>query len=273
SATRIAGGVLVAASTDRSSYQADGSQAPAGTVIAAIDDDGSVRWVRCLDRTAQVSGAQGSVGYVTLEWETYQEAATLHTIDLADGTLGDEVTELPGQLTPLPYPTWVQPGETLAYYSAAGKLLWSDDNFVHLGGESWNARDVGSIVLAVGCPADQVDYNTDSGCRTPMMRGYRSRDGRVLWERPGMFWLSLGLGGFAIVSDTDGEDRMIDTKTGDDIPGQTWSYEVGFPQGCCADWSTWSHISGGIVITSFDNTLRVYYPQSAGVTPHTVVLP
>ena len=271
SATRIPGGVLVAASTDRTGYPAGGSMAPAGTVLAAIDDDGSVRWLRCLDRTAQLSGVLDSNGLITLDWENYDTAA-MRTINLADGAIANEVVEL--ESSPFVVTAeWVGLAQTLGYRSADGELLWQDTGLAHYGGEAQNLIDIGEVLVVSGCPTSELDPAGEFGCRAPLLRAYRSKDGQVLWERPGAFRLSLASGEFAIVSTTDGEYRMIDAKEGDDIPGQSWSADTGFPQGCCADLQTWSRAEGGVVISSQGSTIRVYYPIDAGVTPHTVVLP
>jgi hypothetical protein len=67
---------------------------------------------------------------------------------------------------------------------------------------------------------------------------------------------------------------MIDTTTGAPIDGQHWDDPTTFEYECCGG-GDFVHVSraGAVVTAVNERRITVWYPASAGLTPHTLSLP
>ncbi|MDO8391361.1 MAG: hypothetical protein Q7V57_12830 [Actinomycetota bacterium] len=278
----IPGGVLIAANA------ADVETRPTkaeGAMLAAVDLDGGVRWVRCLSGTWHVHRwalADEEHAYAV----NYPHAEAMdreaHLLSLADGTISDVV--VPAPLEP-PYPDLPRLQSALEagieYRGEDGEVAWRDTDLVDVGLEGQWSVIAGDVALYGGCR-----QGTDCDGIT---RAYETTTGRVLWEKPGLHRFGPVADGFALVrsyvfpqpgAEDVGWWSMIDMATGTDVPGQQWPVAgLEFDQGCCGDPRTFTLTTGGVVVHSgyvgwFQPTeVRVYYPIDANLEPHKVDLP
>lgn len=282
-AVRIPGGVLVSASTEAPYPMNFGSPPSMGMMVAAIDLDGEVRWVRCFDRPGGIAAAAPSTEAPTSAYVVFTEpgdesSTEAHKLDLADGTVDKEILTLPPSVGSGSGPAVEYSADAatvLRATAADGSTLWEDRTIVHPGREADPTKDAGDVVVVVGCLADAS--GSAAGCATEVMRGYREADGKVLWERAGAFTLSVAGDGVALVSELDpaGDSpwTMIDASSGKNVPGQTFSGGVGFFPSCCADTSRGVFLTGGVVIAYAGGVVNAWYPADAGIDPHQISLP
>lgn len=287
-AFRIPGGVLVTASTsDEPTFP---PPARAG-MVAAIDFDGEVRWVRCFDQIVQIR-------QLTPFDEQPTELAVVlgsgsddgpidyqaRVLSLADGSLGatTDVPEWPPYQPTSPEVTFFLPDGMLADgllgRAADGTVLWTDRTIAEPGGEGQFVVSGNTVSVVIGCLTAGGLGNGPMGCAHHVLRGYNPSDGTVIWERAGRFNLSRVVDdGFAIVWDVD-DDRstwlMIDTSTGQDVPGQSWTGISGFSDGCCGEIGYYyARHAGGVVIAAAGDVITVWFPEGTGIGPSEISLP
>ena len=279
---RVPGGVLVAGSVAAPGFQDPGFEA---SIVMAVDHDGSVRWVRCLDSTVTVQSysiEQGLIVVADLEPPHHKEYLP---VNLADGTIGEAVAAPPAPAVVDPN-VGVNPWESddfhFQFLDADGGVVWEDLSLgdqMSYEGSFWSTRDGVTVISGVLLPRP-------AELQTAVTRGYRTRDGRLLWERPSLNVMGPHQDGYILVHSVDINDvgssaaiwLMLDASTGEPVPGQEWTEFNTFAAGCCDDRLTVTAVAGGVVLHSDGDhenptTIRVYYPIDAGVTPQSVDVP
>lgn len=245
-AFRVRNGVLV-------TLRAPRDVAAPGSVVASVDYDGTLRWVRCFDEDVVVwpRDVDGQRGAAIRRGDLWSALA------IEDGTVGDAVEEPP---TP-PNRPWSLPSR------------WPDPAFTEPDWKGFTAGVGGDVLVALGCT--QPDASAPNGCASTVLRGYRRADRQLLWERTGVVDVAVVEGTRAIIryapDGGDGAWYMIRTEDGSAIDGQVWPAAT-FPEGCCRA-SAWTRVDGGIVAVRNARTLSVYLPIDAQATPATASLP
>ncbi len=282
SMARIDGGVMVSgtAATVGSGYNP-----PEASIVLAVDHDGSVRWVRCLDSTVSVQAYTDELGLIVVYPDPSDRGTKEYLpVDLVDGSIGaavqapptPEVPDLSAGVNP-----WESSDGHFQFLDASGNVVWEDPTLgdaMHEG-TYWSSRDGVTIISGIALPSGGENL-------VGLTRGYQTTDGRVLWEHPSLHVIGPHDNGYILVHSVDinmvdssaAVWLMLDARTGEAIPGQEWTEFNTFATGCCDDRLIITFADGGVVLHSdgdleHPTTIRVYYPIDAGVTPHTVVLP
>jgi len=274
---RIAGGIVVAGS--KVVRNSDGDAAAEGSVVVAVDHDGSVRWMRCLSHPATVSAYTADAVLLHM----WQGDDTSRAVDLpmsvVDGSFGDNVAP-PATPRAARWVTTDSPDNHYRLMASGNAVLWEDTTLFpceYSEERYWSAGD--DVTILSGCTGGAYP----DGLGTRVTRGYDTATGRKLWQIDGWYLPGLVADGFALMRSTvpsgaagDNYWVMVDATTGRAVNGQRWNDPTTFDRGCCDDTYTLTQLAGGLVLHSsqgFDGTIiSVYYPIAAGVTPHTVDL-
>jgi len=288
---RIPGGVLIAVSA-----LLDGdAEVYSETLLAAVNADGTTRWVRCFaDSYTPIFDPANDANTVTIEGDG-KTGKIYRRIALADGGVspllqGYTPANQPGTTEPDYQATgddgtayrYVDDGTGLSVFTAtssSGDVLWQVPSLAATSspGQTFESRMLSdTVVLTIGCTKPDPDGNWNSDACSMGMTAVNTSDGTILWH-------TLTSGGVAAMSDQyavmrnppqqDGW-KMINLSTGEVVSGQEWSENRSF------DATTeqlfhdgFTVIDGGVVITTTGSEVRVWYPATAGVSPHTVNLP
>jgi len=288
---RIPGGVLVAVSAlvdvDAETYSE--------TLLAAVDADGTTRWVRCFaDAYTPIFDPANDANTITIEGGGKTGRIYRH-VSLADGG----VSPLLQGYTPAGQPgraygeddatgddgtvyTYVRDGSTLGAFTAtssSGDVLWQVPSLTGTSspGQTFLSRMLSdTVVLTIGCTKPGADGDWSSESCGMGMSAVNTTDGTILWQ-------TLTSGGvaalddrYAIVRDPVPQDgwRMIDLSTGEVVPGQVWSDGKSFNATMEQMFhESFTVLDGGVVIVTIGSQVRVWYPAAAGTSPHTVNLP
>lgn len=233
-----------------------------GGMLAAVSDGGTVRWVRCTSALIEVRASASAADRPTTALVHFMQAdgktpGEWRTVSLADGVIGD-VVDSPAPLDD-------------------GTAGWSDPTAQRPPLEGSFARGGDGLVVASVCAGEMT--GGDPPCAA-QLRGYDAAYHTVLWERPGLFNVSVVAGGYALVRQfvQGGNDDepwvMIDARTGEPVPGQEWPGGRQFTIGCCGDIGYYDVlVDGGVALVLAGTHIDIWYPADAGVAPHTIVLP
>lgn len=233
SVSRIPGGTLIrltSAATEQ------------GQIVVVVDDDGSIRWRRCIpDIYGWSSVVDGAAGVAHLqvypmttneqEWWTFDLATGEHDIG--------EPQELPAEW---PEPeiafTGDWPDQALRRVGTDGTERWRRDDLIDPGDEGFRVAGSGidgHPVLVRACIGDR-----DQGgqCRRGLL-GLDGDDGSTVWQLDDDFGVSLIADGYAIVTDPDGPGstyQLIDLDTGARVPDGISGAPGAFLAECCGGY-------------------------------------
>ena len=281
---RIPGGVLVAASA----LLDDGTYSE--TLLAAVDADGTTRWVRCFANAYRpIFDPANNAGTVTIEGDG-KTGKIYRRIGLVDGS----VSPLLSGYSPSPPPA--EPpansdGTTYAFAddgtgtsvltatSKSGDVLWTAPELQAAGSlaQSFATRVLSDgVVLAIGCTKPGSNGNLSEAACGMRLVGVRASDGTILWQHATTGAVPVLEGNLAIVSDSIDEPSwsMIDTTTGELVPGQHWADPASFTVPAEQEYMTdLTFNDGGVVVVTHTGMITVWYPKAAGLAPHAVNLP
>ncbi len=172
--------------------------------------------------------------------------------------------------------------QPLTGHNATGSVRWTKARVRSAGYEGSAMVADGPITVVAICK------HADVNCTSLELDGVETATGKVAWTLPGFRQLGAIGDGYALINDSAAIDPnpngpgtltpgwiMIDTRTGKQVADdQHWSDSSLFVQGCCADYSSWVHRFGGVVVAQNVDMLRVWLPRDT--TPskeHALSLP
>lgn len=266
--------------------RAPATSATPKSLVAAVDLDGDVRWVRCFDEAVDVRTLGGTPAGAAI-----RGSGAWLTLDPATGEVGGAVAE------PDPPVPAVVPAEA-----------WPDESLAPIEWDGFRSGVDGDIVVALGCMT--IDPAAPNGCAAPVLRGYAASGvapatattappptttapaGPVitvpalpttpsptgpllLWQRDDVTDVIALRDGFALISYAPeggtGSWYLVRVDTGDAVAGQAWGPDR-FPGSCCeSDASV--RLDGGVLIVR-DGDVMTVWPAGADVAaPATATVP
>ena len=242
SAVRVAGGVVATVTADPA--------APfEGAIVARIDLDGTVRWVRCFPTAVTVRAADAATVAGSLAIGT---TAGWSDLSLADGSVGDVLAAEPAVAPASPFG---DPGTT---------ATWPDPALATIPGEAFTASGTGGMTVVLGC----LVAPTATGCDQPVLRGYNAADNALIWERVGVSDVAAVRSGFVLFRyATPGAEPawyMINAGDGTAVEGQIWP---------AASFSGTGSLFGGVLTDVTGGVLSVWSPAAAAIPAASVALP
>lgn len=279
SLTRVPGGLFISL---HGYSPAAGSQ----SIVAVVDDSGSVRWRRCLtDLTGWLSVLDTQRGVIDVEVTPSGATDTVWwAFDLLTGESQVETERPADDLAAAAMARYAQPdvefdladppGATrLRRVDATGKVLWRRDDLYGNVGEGFrtgasqsNGTDQVTVVFAcVGQPIDPNATFTEERCPYALV-GVGTRDGRTRWQLDGFYMVSLVADGYAIITEnpTNGaSSQLLDVFTGQIVTDGISSAPNSFLEECCGgdDWNR-VEADGAVAWTVALDVLDVWYPAN-----------
>ncbi len=223
------------------------SPSPEHQVVAVVNDDGSIRWRRCLpDSSGWLSNVDGEAGVAHLKvYPTATQAEEWWTFDLATGNhvasdrppAGVEATEPP----PAEIGFFFDPASShLRRVGSDDAQRWERVDLADTPGEGfrvdaeWPKRS-GQPALVRACLAATVDPEGEGYCDYALL-GIDPDDGSTVWQLDGNYGVSLVADGYAIVTDPGGPEstyQLIDLRTGERVPDGISDAPGAFLAECC----------------------------------------
>jgi DNA-directed RNA polymerase specialized sigma24 family protein len=248
SVLRVAGGVLVTARAG----ELDGE-----SMVARIDADGTVRWVRCFADTAVVRGLSGAALADAAAIQFPGAGSTWQELSLVDGSPGAEVAE-----PPLP-----------AVTATGDPVPWPDPALATLPGEAFTAGGTNGVTVVLGCAALAAD---GVNCDRVVLAAYNTTDNSLLWTRDGVSDVAIVRDGYAVIA--YGEPGaapwyMVSVTDGAAIDGQVWADPATFATGSDAATTSAIEVFGGVVARSANGSVSIWYPAAAGIETAAVTVP
>jgi hypothetical protein len=159
---------------------------------------------------------------------------------------------------------------------ASGTVLWRRDDITSEPHEGFRTGQSGYVTIAIAC----VGTYTDFQCDAPALVGVASDTGDTLWLLDGQRAVVAVGNGYALVTDEAPDPStlapwiLIDTNTGQPIPGQRWDDPATFEQECCGG-EEFRFVSrdGGVLVAGHETQLAIWYPADSGLTQHELALP
>jgi hypothetical protein len=166
--------------------------------------------------------------------------------------------------------------QVLAAFDGTGDLLWRRDDLLAVPAEGFSLALSDGVVLARVCTEPPSDDGMDF-CPGPKMVAVDAMTGRTLWERKQWWSASVVADGRAFLNGPyDGTGlggpvpwEIVDLRSGERVGQRTWTEPWRFSIGCCDEPArvAWN---GGVVVSSNEDTLELWYPE-ARTTPLVVV--
>jgi hypothetical protein len=165
--------------------------------------------------------------------------------------------------------------EGLRAVDGTGAVLWTNprvrEAFFAEGFGGARSGDVTVVAACVAMDASNADCD-------PSIVGVRSADGVIVWTLAGARMVSVVADGYALVDDvgSSGFRRwiLIDTDSGEAVPGQAWDDPAAFLQLCCDGGE---HIrvyrEGGVLAAVNQGRVALWFPEAAGLPSATASLP
>ncbi len=158
------------------------------------------------------------------------------------------------------------PFSALHAVDAQGRERWRRDDLLAPPREGFHLALDSDVVLVSAC--SQIDLTADVPCSGERFVAVDARTGRTLWDRPGIWALSVIGDGVAMVAgpptgvaDAAQPDwMMISLSTGRPVSARTWADPWRFSVGCC-DEPARVYRSGGVVFTVDSETVEMWYPE------------
>jgi hypothetical protein len=248
SVLRVAGGVLVTARAGELAGE---------SMVARIDADGTVRWVRCFADTAFVRGLSGAPLADGVAIQFPDVGPTWQELSLVDGALGAEVAE-----PPLP-----------AVAATGDPVPWPDPALATLPGETFTAGGTNGVTVVLGCAALAAD---GVNCDQVVLRAYSTADSSLLWTRDGVSDVAIVRDGYAVIAyGAPGVAPwyMVSVADGAAIEGQVWADPATFATGADAGTTAAIEVAGGVVARSADGSVSIWYPAAGAIGTASVSVP
>ena len=164
----------------------------------------------------------------------------------------------------------------------SGDQLWAATDFHGIGREGFRWAIADDVVVAVRC----AEWDTMGVCTwvddeppAEELVAFDLETGVELWSTPGGRALTAVAGNTALATARAGEVGLsadgyvlLDLTTGDAVPGATWP-AGSFDEGCCGE-GEYLHVSrtGGVVVATDMDHVRVWYPPELTTPTVTVDL-
>lgn len=245
-----------------------------GLVVAVVDDDGSVRWRRCVEGlygVASVVDAAAGLAHVQL-FPADGDVGAWWTFDLASGERTED-TDAPAGSVPDEEPqelrfTYEDQRAVLQRVASDGTEVWRRADLFDPGDEGFrihvSSPESGHPMLVRACTTDPAaSAEVGAGCEQALL-GLDPADGRTIWQLDGNYGVSLVADGYAIATDPDGPPstyQLIDLDTGSRVPGGVSAAPGAFLSECCGGGDYNRVERGGAVAMSVaTDWLDVWFP-------------
>jgi hypothetical protein len=150
-----------------------------------------------------------------------------------------------------------------------GNVVWRNESVTSGDiGEGFRSAVDGDLTVVASCLGT---YDLQTGCPNQGLVGVRNQDGAVLWQLPGRPGVAAIGDGHALVVGPvgplpDGTTgvagwSMIDTSTGQDIPGQRWTDTATFEIECCGGDAAVTR-DGAILAAINNGRVTLWFPAS-----------
>jgi hypothetical protein len=253
-------------------------------IVAIVDDNGSVRWRRCLDDVYGWASAldveRGVIdvevapsGQTTTEWWAF---------DLLTGESRVETERSADELTAalmerfgepdVEYNLADPPGTArLQRVDSSGKVLWRRDDVFEPFGEGFRtsvnqSNGTDQVTLVFGCvgqPIDPSATNMDERCPFALL-GIGTKNGQTRWQLDGSYMVPLVADGYAIITPIPTEhasSQLLDVFTGKVVAGGISPEPGAFLSECCGGYDYNRVQADGAVAWTVDfDVLNVWYP-------------
>lgn len=264
--------------------------------MAVVDDNGSVRWRRCLvDMSGWASVVDSSRGVIDVEvTPSTQPVAGWWAFDLLTGESRVETERSADDLAAVAQARFSEPdvgfnvadppgAARLRRVDAGGDVLWTRDDLYDPSAEGFRTsasqtNGTDDVTLVLACVGQPIDPNaTDFGQRCPLaLLGVGTDDGRTRWQLDGAYAVSLVADGYAIITSIptmDASSELLDVFTGQFIPNGISSEPNAFLEECCGGYD-YNRVEGdgAVAWTVATNVVNVWYPADLPGTGTTVDL-
>jgi hypothetical protein len=253
-------------------------------IVAVVDDDGVVRWRRCIPDmygSAAVIDAEAGVAYLDMQppgpfgpvhWWAFDLTTGKSTVETADHSdaLAAAQAEQSGN-TEVTFRSSDQNDTRLRRVGADGREVWRRDDLFDPGDEGFrtfvanpaSADDVVLVRACVGGPAGSGRPSADGSPCTKALLGVSFGDGSTRWELDGEYFVSLVADGYAIVNGPESMPRseLIDVRTGDVVPGGVSDAPGAFLSECCGGYD-YNRVerAGAVAWSIATDWLDVWFP-------------
>ena len=269
---------------------------PSERIVAIVNDDGSLRWRRCL---TDVTGWQAvpdaergvidveivAVGGSGSEWwafdlvtgnsqpETAQSGETLEAAAAAQYSAADVTFDFSVPVTE----------SNLRRTDSTGTILWERNDLYDPGGEGFRSsstqtKGADTVALVRACVGQPLGSGTDADpsiCPHALL-GVDTADGSTRWQLDGDFAVSLVADGYAIIADASSQPasyQLLDVFTGAIVPDGISAEPDAFLSECCGGYDYHRvEADGPIAWTIARDVLKVWYPADLPGTGNTVDL-